>query len=118
MGLLTAEMGDYEAALAIYRDAISLAPTEVSGSMTALLLHRLGRIEELLMAYAQSMADMKRDHVEAPYMLRAMAMLLRDAGAPLAAERFMNEAIQLYVRNPTHVAYYFLITHFPQSRNA
>jgi hypothetical protein len=28
----------------IYRDAISLAPTEVSGSMTALLLHRLGRI--------------------------------------------------------------------------
>ena len=27
MGLCTAEMGDYEAALAIYRDAISLAPT-------------------------------------------------------------------------------------------
>jgi tetratricopeptide (TPR) repeat protein len=109
MGLCTTEMGDYEAALAIYRDAISLAPTEVSGSMTALLLHRLGRIEESLMAYAQSLADMKRDHVEAPYMLRAMAMLLRDAGAPLAAERFMNEAIQLYVRNPTHVAYYFVM---------
>src|SRR5580704_2695570 len=50
MGICALGMGDYEAALAIYRDAISLAPTEVSGSMTALLLHRLGRIEESLRA--------------------------------------------------------------------
>jgi len=109
MGLCTVEMGDYESALAIYRDAISLGPSEVSGAMTALMLHRLGRIDESSMAYAQSLAVMKRDHEEAPYMLRAMAMLLRDAGAPLAAERFMNEAIQHYVRSPTHVAYHFVM---------
>lgn len=109
MGISAVVMGDYEAALAIYRDAMSLAPKEESGSMTALLLHRLGRIEESMVAYAQSLADIKRGHVEAPYMLRGMAMLLRDAGAPLAAERFMNEAIQLYVRNPTQVAHFFVL---------
>jgi hypothetical protein len=40
--------------------------------------------------------------------LRGMAMLLRDAGAPLAAERFMHEAIQLYVRNPAQVAFFLV----------
>jgi hypothetical protein len=43
--------------------------------MTALMLHRLGRIESAK-AYSESLAKLKRDHAEAPHMLRGMAMLL------------------------------------------
>jgi hypothetical protein len=104
MGLSAVAMGDYEAALAIFRDAMSLTPTEHSATMIALMLHRLGRIDESMKAYAESVAELKRDHAEAPHMLRGMAMLLRDAGAPFAAERFLHEAILLYVQNPVQVA--------------
>src|SRR5271167_4803397 len=43
MGLSAVAMGDHEAALTIFRDAMSLSPTEHSAGMAALMLHRLGR---------------------------------------------------------------------------
>ena len=75
---LLVEMGDYEAALAIFRDAMSLKPTEESGSSTALMLHRLGRIEESswlcpIAGRHRTRPLRRRLHV------RGMAMLLRDA---------------------------------------
>jgi hypothetical protein len=68
------------------------------------MMHRLGRIAESAKTYGQLLAKLKRDHAEAPHALRGFAMLLRDAGAPLAAERYMHELIQLYLQNPAGVA--------------
>ncbi len=104
MGLSAVAMGDYETALTIFRDAMSLTPAEHSASMAALMLHRLGRIAESAKTYGELLAKLKRDHAEAPHALRGFAMLLRDAGAPLAAERYLHEAIQLYLQNPAAVA--------------
>lgn len=104
IGLCALNMGDYEAALQVFRDAMPLEPAELSSAMAALMLHRLGRIEESIGVYAECLSTLKRDNDEAVHLLRGMAMAMRDAGAVIAAERFMHEAIQLYVRDPVEVA--------------
>jgi len=96
MGLCAVALGDYEGALKVFQDAMSIAPTEHSATMTALMLHRLGRVAESIKAYSTVLATLKRDHPEAPHALRGVAMLLRDIGAPLAADRFWHELIGLY----------------------
>lgn len=104
IGLCALNMGDYAAALQVFREAMPLKPAELSTAMAALMLHRLGRIEESIGVYAECLSTLKRDHDEAVHLLRGMAMALRDTGAVVAAERFMHEAIQLYVRDPADVA--------------
>jgi tetratricopeptide (TPR) repeat protein len=104
MGLSAVAMGDFETALSIFRDALSLTPTEHSASMAALMLHRLGRVAEAVKAYSELLPKLKRDNTEALHILRGMTMLLRDAGAPLAADRFLSELIALYLQNPAQVA--------------
>ena len=90
MGLCAIALGDYAQALAIFADAAKLAPTEHSEAMAALMLHRLGRAGEAVKAYSTLLGKLKRDHNELPHVLRGMTMLLRDAGAPLASERFLQ----------------------------
>jgi tetratricopeptide (TPR) repeat protein len=104
MGLSAVTMGDFETALTIFRDAMSISPTEHSAGMAALMLHRLGRIADAVKAYSELLGKLKRDHAEAPHVLNRAAMLLRDAGAPFAAERYMHELISLYLQNPAQVA--------------
>lgn len=104
MGLCAVALGDFDGALAIYREATAVGPIEHSAAMAALMLHRLGRFKEAINAYSNLLAKLKRDHPEAPHALRGAAALLRDAGAPLAAERFMHELITLYRANPVRIA--------------
>jgi tetratricopeptide (TPR) repeat protein len=103
MGLCAVAMGDYEGALGCYREALSLSPQEHSAAMAALMLHRLGRPGEAVKAFSDILLKLKRNHEEAPHVLRGAAMLLRDAGAPLAAERYMHELIVAYRANPLRV---------------
>ena len=104
MGLCAIAMGDYEGALATYRQAFSIAPEAHPAAMAALLLHRLGRLGEAVKAYGDLIAKLKPDSPEAPHVFRGAAMLLRDAGAPLAAERSLHDLLGLYRRNPVGVA--------------
>ena len=104
IGLCALNMGNYAAALEVFREAMPLGPPELSSAMAALMLHRLGRVEESISVYAGCLSTLKRDHDEAVHLLRGMAMAMRDVGAVVAAERFMHEAIQLYVRDPVEVA--------------
>ena len=104
MGLCAVALGDYEGALAIYRDAMTIAPKEHSATMAALMLHRLGRAPEAAKTYSDLLVSLRRDHAEEPHALRGAAMLLRDAMKPIAAERFMHEVIAAYRRNPIPIA--------------
>jgi len=104
MGLCAVALGDYEGALTIFREAISIPPTEHSAAMAALMLHRLGRVADAAKAYSELLGKLKRDHLEAPHALRGAAMLLRDAGAILASDRFLHELIALYRLAPARVA--------------
>ena len=103
MGLCAIALGDYAQALAIFADAAKLAPTEHSEAMAALMLHRLGRAGEAVKAYSTLLGKLKRDHNELPHVLRGMTMLLRDAGAPLASERFLQELVSLYRLDPQKI---------------
>ena len=47
---------------------------------------------------------MKRDHLELPHALRGLAMALRDAGLPLAADRILTELVSLYRLDPSRIA--------------
>src|SRR5271163_3365023 len=78
MGLCAVTLGDYEGALTIFREAISIPPTEHAEVMAALMLHRLGRVAEAAKAYSELLGKLKRDHLEAPHALPGAAMLLRD----------------------------------------
>ncbi len=103
MGLSATALGDYERALAIFVDAMKIAPTEHSATMAALMLHRLGRGPEAVKAYSELLGRLKRDHPEAPHALRGAVMLLRDVGAPLAADRYLHELICLYRQDPVRI---------------
>ncbi len=104
MGLCAIAMGDYAGALKCYEEAKTIAPAEHSEAMAALMLHRLGRFQEAIQAYSALLAKLKRDHVESPHVLRGMAMLLRDVGAPLASDRFLQEFISVYRIDPGRVS--------------
>ena len=86
MGLCAIALGDCEGALGLYGQAQAIAPHAHAAAMAALMLHRLGRAREAADAYGALLGRLKRDDAERPHALRGMAMLLRDAGAPLAAE--------------------------------
>ena len=104
MGLCASALGDYEQALKIFQDANALQANEHSQSMTGLMLHRLGRAGEAIKVYSDLLGRMKRDHLEYPFALRGLAMVLRDAGLPLAADRFLSELITLYRLDAVRIA--------------
>jgi hypothetical protein len=47
---------------------------------------------------------MKRDHLESPHALRGLAMVLRDAGLPLASDRILSELVSLYRLDALRIA--------------
>ncbi len=104
MGLCATTLGDYETALAIFRDANAAAPNEHSQSMAALLLHRLGRLGEAVKTYSDLLTKLKRDHLEAPFALRGLSAALRDGGLPLASDRILSELVSLYRIDPLRIA--------------
>ena len=104
MGLCATALADYETALKIFQDANAIAPNEHSMSMSGLLLHRLGRAGEAIKLYSDLFSKMKRDHLESPHALRGLAMVLRDAGLPLASDRVLNELVGLYRLDALRIA--------------
>lgn len=104
MGLCALALGAYEPALEIFLKANAVSPNEHSVSMAGLLLHRLGRLGEAIKTYSDLFGKLKRDHMEVPHALRGLAMALRDAGMPLAADRIMSELINLYRLDPARIA--------------
>src|SRR6185437_1373670 len=104
MGLCATVIGDYEAALTIFRDANAQQANEHSQAMAGLLLHRLGRLGEAIKTYSDLFAKLKRDHLETPHALRGLATALRDAGRPLTSDRIFSELINLYRLDPLRIA--------------
>jgi tetratricopeptide (TPR) repeat protein len=104
MGLCATAMADYETALKIFQEAQAETPNEHSQSMQGLLLHRLGRAGEAIKIYSELLGKMKRDHLETPHALRGLAMALRDAGLPLAADRILSELVGIYRLDPLRIA--------------
>jgi len=104
MGLCAVAVGDYAAAYEFYAKAREIAPSEHSEAMAALMLHRLGRLQEAVQAYSALLGRLKRDHIESPHALRGMTMLLRDLVAPISADRYLHDFISVFRLDPAKVA--------------
>ena len=104
MGLCAVAAGDYAAAYDFYAKAREIAPTEHSEAMAALMLHRLGRLQDAVQAYSALLGRLKRDHIESPHALRGMTMLLRDLGAPISADRYLHDFISVFRLDAPKVA--------------
>ena len=104
MGLCATALGDYEAALEIFRAANAVTANEHSQSMAGLMLHRLGRLGEAIKTYSDLLGRMRRDNLELPHALRGLAMALRDAGMPLSADRILTELVSIYQLDPLRIA--------------
>ncbi len=97
-------MNDYEGALEAYRQTHRVTGTKVAATTAALLLHRLGRLDEAARAYAELMANTRPNDREVLSVLRGCMSLLRDCRQPLAADRFAHMLTNTYRLNPVFVA--------------
>lgn len=97
-------LGDTEGALKAYRDAFAAAATAHSMYMCALLLHRLGRIDESIDAYQRVLSTCQPTSVTFLPALHGMAAAQSDANRPLEADHYFHELKQKFLRNPAKVA--------------
>ena len=93
LGAAWAEMGRYDLALAAYRRAMDARGGTFAASMAATMLHRLGRIQDALEVAHGALIRVARTDPERWGLLRLLTRLLRDGGAPLAAERMQQDLL-------------------------
>ena len=103
LGLCAILCGDPAEALRIFREAAAFAPAELSKYMVALLLHRLGRLDEATSAFRELTARLDVAHGETPYVLRSAAMASRDAGALVESDCYARELHRLRELNPAQI---------------
>lgn len=96
--------GDYEAAIAAYRQTHATTASPMAMALIALLLHRLGRLDEAAQAYNAILSSTAPGSLDILPALRGVMNLLRDQGRPLAADRFAHMLHLSYQLNPVLVA--------------
>ncbi|MBS0331523.1 MAG: tetratricopeptide repeat protein [Proteobacteria bacterium] len=96
--------GDDEGALAGFRHALKVASGASSLRYIALMEHRLGRVEEAVKAYERLLAVCQPNSSEIPTCLQGLAMALRDAGRPIAADQVLRQLFDRFRREPSLIA--------------
>ena len=96
LGAARAETGRYDLAYEAYRRAWEGSGGAFAAAMTASMLHRLGRIQEALDVGHRALLKVSRSDPERWGLLRLLTRLLRDGGAPLAAERIQQDLLLEY----------------------
>lgn len=96
--------GDYPAALAAFQHAFQVLSGASSLRNIALLLHRLGRVDEAIAAYERLLSSCQPTSPEIPYALQGLAAALRDAGRPLAADHATRTLIERFRREPVGIS--------------
>jgi tetratricopeptide (TPR) repeat protein len=96
--------GDYPAALAAYQHAFQVLSNAGALRVTALLSHRLGKLDEALAFYDRILASAQPTSPEIPLALQGYAAALRDAGRVMAADHATRSLIERCRREPLTVA--------------
>lgn len=96
--------GDYPGALAAYREAFQKLGTVYALGMSALVLHRLGRLDEAIAAYDKFLKIAPPASQTVPAALQGIVAALRDAGKADAAERYAQQLLERFHRNPVALA--------------
>jgi tetratricopeptide (TPR) repeat protein len=96
--------GDYPAALAAYQHAFQVLSNAGALRVTALLSHRLGKLDEALGAYDRLLSSCQPTSQEIPYGLQGYAAALRDAGRLMAADHATRSLVERFRREPVALA--------------
>ena len=96
--------GEYEDAIGVYQRTLAATRSPMAAVTTALLLHRLGRLDEAAQAYNQALKTIAPGGTNLLPALRGVMNLLRDQGRPLAADRFAHMLHLSFQLNPVLVA--------------
>ncbi len=96
--------GEYDAALAAYRNAYAVTKSGISAAIVGLILHRLGRPEDAVQVYDQILATTAPGSLDTLPVLRGAMNALRDLGQPLAADRYAHMLNVCFRLNPVLVA--------------
>jgi tetratricopeptide (TPR) repeat protein len=104
VGFCLLAMGDYPAALEAFRHAFQVLSGASPLRYTALLSHRLGRLDEAISGYERLLATCQPTSPEIPYALQGLAAALRDAGRPFAADHATRSLVDRFRREPVGVA--------------
>jgi tetratricopeptide (TPR) repeat protein len=98
----------YEVALETYRRAHSVSRAATSGYWIAVLLHRLGRLDEAARAFEALLAGLAVESDLMSAVLRAAMSLARDRGRALEADRLAGELIRRFNRRPVNTSSYLV----------
>jgi tetratricopeptide (TPR) repeat protein len=96
--------GDYPAALAAYQHAFQVLSAANALRATALLSHRLGRLDEALAAYDRVLSSAQPTSAEITFALQGAAAALRDAGKVMAADHATRSLIERFRREPIGIS--------------
>ncbi len=96
--------GDYAGALEAFRNAFATNAGAGSLRSMALMLHRLGRIDEAVATYERMLANCQPTSPEIPLALQGLAAALRDAGRPIAADHHLRSLGERFRRESVGVA--------------
>jgi tetratricopeptide (TPR) repeat protein len=96
--------GDYRGALAAYREAFQKLGTVYALGMTGLVLHRLGQLDEAVASYDKFLTVSPPASPSVPAVLQGIVAALRDAGNADAAERYAQQLLERFHRDPVALA--------------
>ncbi|HKT17006.1 MAG TPA: tetratricopeptide repeat protein [Stellaceae bacterium] len=96
--------GDYPGALAAYREAFQKLGTVYALGMSALVLHRMGRVAEAVATYEKFLKVAPPASPSVPAVLQGMVAALRDGGKALAAEHYAHDLLERFRRDPVGLA--------------
>jgi Tfp pilus assembly protein PilF len=109
VGFCLLALGDNEGGMAAYRHAFATLSSVAALRKIALLLHRSGRLQDAIASYERILSSANATSPEIPYAIRGLALALRDAGRPLAADRQIQQLLDRFRREPASYALGFVV---------
>ena len=104
VGICYMALDDAAGAMAAFRHALATVASAGALRAIGMLEHRGGRIGEAITAYERLLRAANATSLEIPLALQGLAAALRDAGRILAADRYTQQLIDRFRREPKAVS--------------
>lgn len=101
-------LGDTEAAMDAYVHAFKVSRSTDAAAMAAIMTHRLGRLEDARRSYDFLLDRAPLDNLNLITALRGLMNLMRDAGRPLAGDRYAQELLHRHRRKTGEVSSFLI----------
>ncbi|HEX2802309.1 MAG TPA: hypothetical protein VHN73_09625, partial [Phenylobacterium sp.] len=101
-------LGDTEGSMDAYVHAFKVSRSTDAAAMAAIMTHRLGRLEDARRSYDFLLDRAPLDNLNLITALRGLMNLMRDAGRPLAGDRYAQELLHRHRRKTGEVSSFLI----------